>query len=368
MTTLDPDLVIDSLLARGWRELAAVPCSYLKPLLRRAAHRPDLAYFPATCEGEAVSVATGAWFAGRRIAVAMQNSGLGDALNPLASLCLPYGVPVLLLVTVRGEPGTRDEPHHDVMGRTTARILEDVGIDHDLLPTDPDEFNSALDKAERAMAASSRPYCLLVRKGTFTESGGPAPAPGRGLSRAEAIRWLRARLPDEQVVVTTTGLTSRELYATGDRATHLYLSGSMGCAGAVGLGIARAGRRPVAVFDGDGAALMRFGTLVSAAASAPPDFLHVVFNNGCYDSTGGQPIQGAVPFAESAATFGYAATARCGSEAELRSAYGKLMAQPGPRLLEIKVTTDPVAAPRVPLALPDIATRLHTLFAPAVTP
>jgi phosphonopyruvate decarboxylase len=350
--------------------MAAVPCSYLKPLLERTARRHDIDYFPATCEGEAVSVATGSWFAGRRVVVAMQNSGLGDALNPLASLCLPYGIPVLLLITVRGEPGTRDEPHHDVMGRTTGRILDDVGISHAWLPTKPEGFAGAMDEAEREMAASRRPYCLLIRKGSFQERAPEKTAkdPQTRLSRADAIRWLRARMPDEQVVVTTTGLTSRELYATGDRTTHLYLSGSMGCAGAVGLGIARAGRRPVAVFDGDGAALMRFGTLVSAAASAPPDFLHIVFNNGCYDSTGGQPIQGTVPFAATAAILGYAATARCASEGELRLAYDKLMAQPGPRLLEIRVTTDPVPAPRVPLALPDIATRLHDLVETAVTP
>ncbi|MFJ2816486.1 phosphonopyruvate decarboxylase [Streptomyces sp. NPDC087294] len=374
---LDADHVIDALLARDYREMAAVPCSYLKPLLERAAHREDLRYFPATCEGEAVSVAAGAWFAGRRVVVAMQNSGLGDALNPLASLCLPYGVPVLLLVSVRGEPGTRDEPHHDVMGRTTDQILTDVGISHAWLPTDPAGCVEALDEAEREMARARRPYCLLVRKGAFRDGPTPLPlqptAPDQlprattTLSRAEAIRWLRERMPEEQVVVTTTGLTSRELYAAGDRATYLYLSGSMGCAGAVGLGIARSGRRPVAVFDGDGAALMRFGTLVSAAASEATDFLHVIFNNGCYDSTGGQPIQGSVPFAATAELLGYAATACCASLAELQAAYDKLASQPGPRLLEIKVTTDPVPAPRVPLVLPEIATRLHAQLAPPET-
>ncbi|MFJ9425455.1 thiamine pyrophosphate-dependent enzyme [Streptomyces sp. NPDC101249] len=371
---LDPDVVLDTLVAHGYRELAVVPCSYLTPLLERAARRPDIVYFPATCEGEAISVAAGAWLAGRRVAVALQNSGLGDALNPLASLCLPYGIPVLFLVSVRGEPGTRDEPHHDVMGRTTARILDDVGIRHAWLPGDPDGFLRAIEEAECVMAATRRPYCLLTRKGSFRDLTRPVPpapaAPRRppsaapALSRAEAIRRLRERLPADQVVITTTGLTSRELYAAGDRPTHLYLSGSMGCAGAVGLGLARAGRRPVAVLDGDGAVLMRFGTLVSAAASAVPGFLHVVFNNGCYDSTGGQPVQGAVPFAATAALLGYAATARCDSLAELQAAYDTLMSQPGPRLLEIKVTTDPVPAPRVPLALPEIATRLRALLDP----
>ncbi|MEU6479060.1 phosphonopyruvate decarboxylase [Streptomyces sp. NPDC047017] len=376
-SALEPDLVLDTLSARGYHEMAAVPCSYLKPLLERAARRPDVVYFPATCEGEAVSVAAGAWFAGRRVVIAMQNSGLGDALNPLASLCLPYGVPVLLLVSVRGEPGTRDEPHHDVMGRTTSRILTDVGIAHAWLPTDPAGFARAIEEAERTMDASRRPYCLLVRKGAFREGAATVPPEqrvpdqatpaGETLSRAEAIRWLRERMPNEQVVVTTTGLTSRELFATGDRPTHLYLSGSMGCAAAVGLGIARSGPRPVAVFDGDGASLMRFGTLVSVAASTP-DFLHVIFNNGCYDSTGGQPIQGSVPFAATAELLGYAATAYCASPAELQPAYDKLMAQPGPRLLEVKVTTDPVPAPRVQLALPDIATRLRALLgSPATT-
>ncbi|MFE0176016.1 thiamine pyrophosphate-dependent enzyme [Streptomyces sp. NPDC059002] len=372
---LDADFVIDTLLARGYREMAAVPCSYLKSLLERAARRPDIDYFPATCEGEAVSVAAGAWFAGRRVVVALQNSGLGDALNPLASLCLPYGIPVLLLVSVRGEPGTRDEPHHDVMGRTTDRILDDVGIRHAWLPTDPAGFAAAVEEAERAMETQRRPYCLLVRKGSLRDlpASPPEPVPdagdvlSRALSRAEAIRWLRARLPQDQVVVTTTGLTSRELYATGDRVTHLYLSGSMGCAGAVGLGLARSGGRPVAVFDGDGAALMRFGTLVSAAASTGSDLLHVIFNNGCYDSTGGQPVQGSVPFAETAELLGYAAATRCGSHAELAAAYDKVMAQKGPRLLEIKVSADPVPAPRVPLRLPDIATRLRALYGPTTT-
>ncbi|MET3711852.1 phosphonopyruvate decarboxylase [Sphingomonas trueperi] len=353
---LHSDRFLDGLSQRGYRDIAAVPCSYLAPLLSRAFERPDIGYLAATSEGEAVSVAAGAWLAGRRFLVIMQNSGLGDALNPLASLCIPYRVPVLLLISVRGEPGTQDEQHHDVMGGATTAILAAAGIDFAWLPADAADVDAVLDRAMRHVARSDSPFALLVRKGAF-RAAIPPPSPiGGAFTRLEAIRWLRAQIAADRTIVTTTGLTGRELQLAGDRASHLYLSGAMGCASGVGLGLALSGK-PAIVLDGDGAALMRLGTMVAIGSGRSLDLLHIVFNNGVYGSTGGQPVAAAPSFAAMARLFGYAAT-ECDSLDGLAAAFGALEQIVGPRLIEVRVAPDSAPpAPRIALPLPDLALR-----------
>lgn len=356
---LDPGRLLEALSRRGYRDIVTVPCSYLASLLHCALERSDIGYHAATSEGEAVSVAAGAWLAGRRFAVIIQNSGLGDALNPLASLCLSYRIPVLLVISVRGEPGSQDEPHHDVMGRATCEILTAAGIGFDRVPAAVAELDMVLDRATQHMDETGGPFALLVRKNVLSPASvrcttAPAGAP---LTRLEAIGWLRERIAEDRTIVTTTGLTGRELQLTGDRANHLYLSGAMGCAGAVGLGLALSGKRTV-VFDGDGAALMRLGTMASIGSQRSLDLLHVVFNNGAYASTGGQPTTPAPSFAAMARLFGYAA-AECGSLDGLAAAFAKVEKVAGPRLIEVRVGPDPApAAPRIALQLPEIAARI----------
>src|ERR671932_452433 len=146
-----------------------VPCSYLTPLINGVLSSPDLAYVGAASEGEAVAIASGAWLAGRRTVVMCQNSGLGNAVNPLTSLNAPFRIPTLLLVTRRGEPGIPDEPQHEVMGRITPDLLSVIGIEHAAFPRAAADLGPAFDRAGERMAATGLPFAFIMSKDDVAE-------------------------------------------------------------------------------------------------------------------------------------------------------------------------------------------------------
>jgi len=152
---------------RGFRLFTGVPCSYLKPFINYALDAPELDYVGAANEGDAVAIAAGADLAGRRSVVMFQNSGLGNAVNPLTSLNAPFRIPALLIVTWRGEPGGGpDEPQHELMGQITPRMLDLLGIRWEFFPTSEADVASALDRAVGHMDATRLPFALVMRKGS----------------------------------------------------------------------------------------------------------------------------------------------------------------------------------------------------------
>jgi phosphonopyruvate decarboxylase len=281
---------LDLLALHGHGPVVGVPCSYLAPVIRLLEDGTDVEYVGAANEGEAVAIAVGARIAGRRPVVVLQNSGLGNAVNPLTSLAATLAVPVLLLVTWRGEPGYPDEPQHTLMGEITPALLDAMGVDHEVLPSDLATLDRRLAAAEAHMARTGRSFAFLVRKGTFDRAvPRPADGTGRAALRAEVIEAIVREVGDDAVVVATTGYTARELAASWDRPANLYVVGSMGCASSVALGLSTAApNRRVVVLDGDGAALMRLEALTTIGRLAPAGLVHVVLDNGAYESTGGQ--------------------------------------------------------------------------------
>jgi phosphonopyruvate decarboxylase len=291
--------------ARGLALYSGVPCSYLTPFIDHVLADPALRYVGAADEGSAVAIACGAELGGTGAVAMMQGSGLGNAVNPLTSLAAAFAIPVLLVVTWRGEPGgAPDEPQHALMGAITTRLLELMGIPWEPFPSEDAAIEPALDRAVGAMQRTREPYALVMRKGTVDAGPCVSRADARApLPPLEPAAWpaarpsrrdllaavLRATTPDD-VVVATTGYTGRELYALGDRANQLYLVGSMGCASSVGLGLAYAApSRRIVVVDGDGAALMHLGALATLGHERPPNLVHVLLDNEAHDSTGGQP-------------------------------------------------------------------------------
>jgi phosphonopyruvate decarboxylase len=189
--------------------------------------------------------------------------------------------------------------------------------------------------------------------------GGPLPA------RAQVLEKFLALAGEDRAVIATTGKTGRELFMLNDRRQHLYLVGSMGGAAGVGLGVALNTPRPVAVLDGDGAALMKLGTLATIGAHAPANLLHIILDNGVHDSTGGQPtVSGSVDFAAIAAACGYAHAASCDSLATFEELFGLLAAAPGPSLLHVKIL--PGSLPKLirpTVKPPEVARRFKTFLA-----
>ena len=307
--------------AAGFALWTGVPCSYLTPFIDGVIADPDTRYLPAANEGDAVAIGAGARLGGMPSVVMMQNSGLGNAVNPLSSLCETLRIPVLLIVTLRGDPqGPSDEPQHARMGRITTDLLDLLGIEWEWFPREDSAIGPCLDRALAKMASSGLPYALVMKKGSV---GTRPPAPpleqhrpvAQSLpveqppcaTRRDWLRAVQAAVTPGDLVVASTGYLGRELYALDDRGNQLYLVGSMGCASSVGLGVALAQpERRVIVLEGDGAGLMRLGAWSAIGYAQPPNLRHLLLDNGCHDSTGGQSsLSGSVDFCQLAAGSGY---------------------------------------------------------------
>jgi phosphonopyruvate decarboxylase len=348
------DEFIEAALDRGIDFYAGVPCSFLTPLINRVIEHPRLSYINATSEGEAVALAAGAWLAGRTTAVLCQNSGLGNAVNPLASLNHPFRIPTLLIVTLRGEPGLKDEPQHELMGQITGQLLEVLQLPYAEFPSQSADVVSRIDCAMQSLSGTDLPYGLLMHEnsvggdGFDKTSGGQPATPGcvvKNLNenaerptRFAALACLLGVLPDSAAIVATTGKCGRELFTLADRPHHLYVVGSMGCASALGMGVALNTKRLVVVLDGDGAALMKMGNVATIGANHPPNFLHIILDNGVYDSTGGQAtISAAVDFASIGAACGYASAYSVDSLAGLEAAVSAACEGLGPHLIHARI-------------------------------
>ena len=256
----------------------------------------------AANEGGAIGLAAGYHLATGKIAcVYMQNSGEGNIINPLASLTDKevYNIPVLLLIGWRGRPGVHDEPQHIKQGKVTMALLDTRGIEYAVLSKEEEEARKQIAKAVAHMKATNVVYALIVEKDTFDQYVLKNVRVNElTLGREEAIQTVAASLDGKDVIVSTTGMISRELfeYRTGKGEGHerdFLTVGSMGHASQIALGIAleQPGRR-IWCFDGDGAVIMHMGGMAIIAEKAPKNFVHVVFNNGAHDSVGGQPTVG----------------------------------------------------------------------------
>lgn len=344
---------VEAARARGFRDWAGVPCSFLKPFINYVIQAAGLRYYSCANEGDAVALSAGVALSGGLAVSMMQNSGLGNAVSPLTSLTWTFRLPQLLIVTWRAQPGLHDEPQHRLMGPITPRMLETMEIPWEVFPATRDAIEPALTRALDHMAKSGRPYCLLMQKGTveacpLTGSGAPAPrALGQSMSRdgaatttrTEALRRIqRLTPPGKHVVLASTGYTGRELYALDDRANQLYMVGSMGCISALGLGLALA--RPdlaVTAIDGDGSALMRLSLFTTLGAYGPDNLMHVVLDNACHDSTGGQAtVSAGVSFARIAAACGYPLALESADPAVLDEAYATAVSG-GPRFVRLRI-------------------------------
>ena len=364
----------------GFGLWTGVPCSYLEPFINHVIDAPELRYVGATNEGDAVAIAAGAELGGLRGVAIFQNSGLGNAVSPLTSLTHVFRIPVLVIATLRGEPGgAPDEPQHALMGAVTTRLLDLIEIPWERFPEDERDVGPALERAVRTMDAHSRPFAFVLRKSALAEhplatrpeprpvgaipAGDPFPEPVA--TRRELLAAVqRAARPDD-VLVATTGYTGRELFALGDRENQLYLVGSMGCASSLGLGLALARPdRRVVVLDGDGAALMRLGALATLGYERPPNLLHVLLDNGRHESTGGQStVSHSVDFAALAAACGYPRASRVIRPRDL----AEHVADPRHGLAFVHVRMQPgtpKGLPRPDIAPEDVARRLRAALGP----
>lgn len=371
------DAFLDAAAAAGYDFFTGVPCSFLTPVINRVISRKDLTYVAAASEGEATAIAAGAWLAGRKTVLICQNSGLGNAINPLTSLNHPFRIPTLMIVTWRGQPGLKDEPQHVLMGQITDVLLDDIRVPNEPFPSETVQIEPALQRAFGYMEKNDLPYAFIMATGSVAderlEETPPLATPsdrfvdfttgGTRPTRYDTLERLLQVTPDAAGIVCTTGKSGRELFTIADRAQHIYQVGSMGGASAMGLGVALNTERPIVVIDGDGAALMKMGNMATIGAQAPKNLIHVIVDNGVHDSTGGQAtVSGGVDFARIALACGYASAASADGLDGFARALDAAFGGDGPHMVHIRIQPGSLEKLGRPTVSPDAVARRFKAF------
>lgn len=349
---LRPEYFIEKLKESGIDCFAGVPDSLLKNMCAYITDScDDVHNIIAANEGAAVGIAAGHFLAtGKPACVYMQNSGEGNIINPLASLTDPevYNIPLLLLIGWRGRPGVHDEPQHVKQGKVTLDLLNVMGINYEVLSKDESESETQINKAVKCLS-NKEVYALVIEKDTFDEYKiRNNEYNNLSMSRERAIHIVASSIGNQECIVSTTGMISRELFEyralmnQGHERDFLTV-GSMGHASQIALGIALAQpNRRVWCFDGDGAAIMHMGSMAIIGNKALNNYVHIVFNNGAHDSVGGQPTVGMmINFPNIALAVGYKRAVSVSSEDELKKELSIIKSQltkiDGAVFLEVKV-------------------------------
>lgn len=344
---IDVKETYEALVGSGIDMFTGVPDSLLKNICAYITDTtPRERHIIAANEGNAVGIAAGHYLAtGKPALVYMQNSGLGNTVNPLMSLAdeKVYSIPMVLMIGWRGEPGVHDEPQHAKQGEVTLALLDAMQIPYIILE-DVGQIGPQV-----ALAVNRKsPVAIVVRKGTFgSYKLKNASKNDYELSREQAMKLVVDHLRADDIIVSTTGKLSRELFeyreARQQGHGHDFLTvGSMGHSSSIALGIAlEKPQRRVFCFDGDGAFIMHTGALGIVASMKPRNFYHILFNNNAHESVGGQPTIGyeidAVGIAKAS---GYRFAQRAATQEEMIQALQQLEHVEGPALTELRVRID----------------------------
>ena len=336
----------------GFDTIAGVPDSTLKQFCDGVqTYQGNLKHYVTANEGAAVGLAIGSFLAsGRPACVYMQNSGIGNAVNPLASLANSdvYGVPMLFIVGWRGEPGVKDEPQHVFQGKITCELFETLSVPYSVIDRDTtdEEMDAILREADKTLAQGDQ-FAVIVKKGIFEKAEPFTWTNGNEMRREEVLGYLLRVLPRDTVIVSTTGKISRELYEQSDSVygnhENIFMTvGGMGHASMIALGIAE--KKPdkrIVCIDGDGAALMHMGALPFIAARAPKNFFHIVINNQAHESVGAMPTGcQQAEFAQIARAAGYRIADKLNTIEEVGRIGKQVGEEVGPILWEIPVSLE----------------------------
>ncbi|PKP61962.1 phosphonopyruvate decarboxylase [Candidatus Atribacteria bacterium HGW-Atribacteria-1] len=326
-----------------------VPDSLLKyPIAYISDHTMENKNIITANEGNAIALVAGYHLATGRIGmVYMQNSGEGNAINPLTSLTdkKVYSIPLLLLIGWRGEPGKKDEPQHIKQGEVTKSLLDILGIPYSIMPESIEETHYIISEAVKYMKKQNSAYAIIVKEEIFepyilinkSEKSD-------SISREDALRLVIDQLTSQDIIVSTTGKLSRELFEYREELKQNHNGdfltvGSMGHCSQIALGIAISKpTRNVYCFDGDGAVIMHMGSLAIIGSQKSENFKHIIFNNGAHDSVGGQVTVGfQIDIPAIAKACGYNSVFEAKTKEEITKKINLLKTIKGPSLLEIKI-------------------------------
>lgn len=342
---IQPKAFLTFLKNKGITFFTGVPDSLLKPFCSCVQTEMEPGQHIITAnEGNAIGLAIGHYLGKKKPAVVyMQNSGFGNTVNPLTSMADPmvFGIPMILLIGWRGEPGVKDEPQHVKQGIIMESLLDLLDIPFVTLTMGWDQDQSALEELMALTVKEQRPVAILVKKNTFESYPDPTPPSSKEyVSRESMIEALLDAVPDESCIVSTTGKTSRELYELRQKEatpkTDFLTIGAMGHCSQIALGLALAKpEKLILALDGDGSLLMHMGSLPVTAQQTAPNFHHILLDNGCHESVGEQPtVSEFIDYEKVVDGVGYRSYRKIESVEELKTID---WAQEGPCLTHIKI-------------------------------
>lgn len=302
----------------------------------------------AANEGNAVAIGAGNYLATGNIPVIyMQNSGIGNIVNPVVSLINQkiYNIPMLFLIGWRGQPNIHDEPQHIKQGEITEELLNNIDIKTCILPKETENLQKAIDIALNYILETNNPYAFIIEKNTFeTYKSQKIQNNNLKMTREEAIETVVSNISENDIVVSTTGKISRELFEIRERLKQSHKKdfltvGSMGHASSIAFGIANANNEQIVYcFDGDGAAIMHMGSMSIIGQSGLKNIKHILFNNGCHESVGGQPTVGfSISFVDIAKACGYKEVYSCNDKKMLNTILERIKKSNNSVFLEINV-------------------------------
>ncbi len=294
-------------------------------------------------EGNAIAMGCGHYLSTGKIPVIyMQNSGLGNCINPILSLADIYEIPLLLIIGWRGEPNTKDEPQHYKQGLLTKKILNCINLKNEILSDNLDKAKTQIIKAKKYMKKTNKSFAFIVKKNTFdTENfNNKKIFSNFELTRQEAIKAILESAPENSFFVSTTGYISRELYKNSKNHSKNFLTiGSMGHNSSIALAIAlNKKNKNIICIDGDGALLMHMGIISTIAEKSPCNFKHILLNNLVHDSVGAQPTSASVMnFSQIFKNAGYKKTYSVETLIELKKILPEFIKNKELSFLEIKI-------------------------------
>lgn len=346
---LKVELLIEHIKEAGIEVFSGVPDSTLSEFCGYLGFQKNgLVHYTLPDEGAAVGVAAGTYLStGKPACVYMQNSGLGNMVNPVTSIAHSdvYNIPMLFIVGFRGEPGTKDEPQHKFMGKITRKMLGCLEIPHEIIDknTTGEQIKEIFSKVS-VLLNSKKQFALIVKKDTFEKSDGQNYENENTLCRENVISEIIKNIGENDLVVSTTGKISREVYEQSDRALGhhkpCFLTvGGMGHASMIAFGIAQSSpEKRVICIDGDGAVLMHMGGLAFIGQQKCDNLIHICLNNSAHESVGGMPT--AAPdadIAKIAGACGYSDVAVVKTEDELNEFIKRIKNIDNLTFAEIKV-------------------------------
>ena len=345
---MKPNLLFDSFKKYEIEFFTGVPDSLLKDFCAYISdHTTNREHVITANEGSAVALASGYSIATNKIPlVYLQNSGLGNTINPLMSLADKevYSIPMIVMIGWRGEPGVKDEPQHVKQGRIQNKLLDAIEVPYKILDGNLTDYDDFVGSVVEMAKINCGPVAIVVRGDCFE----PYKLKNNKIShfemvREDAVHEILRNLDDSEIVVSTTGKTSREVFEyrvrNGQGNQNDFLTvGSMGHTCQIALGIALFSNKKIICLDGDGSVIMHLGSLTVVGTSHAKNLIHIVLNNGAHDSVGGQPTVGfEIDLVKIAEACGYTIAISVDVKRDIGPVLDRLKKTEGPTFLEIKI-------------------------------